>query len=157
MDQNLNNVFDKTLTEKQLTVFVIKHLQKYGYLVTSELVLDQKYFDIKKITGKKVTKVRIDIAAYKDNKITFIEVENGLWLTHPLLYRNFANKVFLACPNSLPTTSDAEQIELARTYGIGIISLTINGSIKTVLKPIEKEIDPAITKAISNLIVKKFV
>ena len=120
-----------------------------------ELVLNNSLFDIKALTNRDISKVRIDVAAYKDGKITFIEVENGLWVTHPLLYRDFAHRVFLACPFDEDNPTDSEQISMAKVYGIGIIRVTNLGSIIPILSPIDYDIPPIIANPIISLIKSK--
>jgi hypothetical protein len=146
---------NQMLSEKEMTYVLILHLQKLGYIAVSELILDSSLFDISKLVEKNISKVRIDVAAYKDNKIIFIEVENGLWLTHPILYRELAHILFLAYPAEFNSPTDNEQILLAKRKGIGIISVTINGSIKTILRPVEHQLSDSHTKAIISLIDKR--
>jgi hypothetical protein len=143
------------LSEKEIAYVLILHLQKLGYIAVSELVLDSSLFEISKLVEKNISKVRIDVAAYKDNKITFIEVENGLWLNHPILYRKLAHILFLAYPAEFNSPTDNEQILLAKRKGIGIISVTLNGSIKTILRPVEHQLSDRQTKVIISLIDKR--
>ncbi len=144
----------KTLSEKRIAEILRTHLVSLGYLVVKELVLNDFHFPIKRLAGKNISKVRIDVAALKDSKITFIEVENGLWVTHPLLYRKFAHRVLLAYPSSYNAPTDEKQIEMARKNGIGIVKINELGSIIPVLKPVDYKIAPYITKSIASLISK---
>ena len=143
------------LSERAMAHVLIEHLTKLGYVAVTELVLDSSMFDINKLTGKNITKVRIDVAAYKDSKITFIEVENGLWSTHPVMYREFAQRVFLAYPDEYTSPTDHEQIEMAKMYGIGIVSVSLNRSVCSVLPPVDYDIPKAISNAVISLINKR--
>lgn len=146
---------NKILSERKIADILTVHLERLGYIVVKELVLNNSLFDIKALTNRDISKVRIDVAAYKDGKITFIEVENGLWVTHPLLYRDFAHRVFLACPFNDDNPTDSEQISMAKVYGIGIIRITNLGSIIPVLSPIDYDIPPIIANPIISLIKSK--
>lgn len=150
-----SNQGTKILSERKIADILTVHLERLGYIVVKELVLNNSLFDIKALTNRDISKVRIDVAAYKDGKITFIEVENGLWVTHPLLYRDFAHRVFLACPFDDDNPTDSEQISMAKVYGIGIIRITNLGSIIPVLSPIDYDIPPIIANPIISLIKTK--
>ncbi len=150
-----SNQGNKILSERKIADILTVHLERLGYIVVKELVLNNSLFDIKALTNRDISKVRIDVAAYKDGKITFIEVENGLWVTHPLLYRDFAHRVFLACPFDDDNPTDSEQISMAKVYGIGIIRITNHGSIIPVLSPIDYDIPPIIANPIISLIKSK--
>jgi len=149
------NQGNKILSERKIADILTVHLERLGYIVVKELVLNNSLFDIKALTNRDISKVRIDVAAYKDGKITFIEVENGLWVTHPLLYRDFAHRVFLACPFDEDNPTDSEQISMAKVYGIGIIRVTNLGSIIPILSPIDYDIPPIIANPIISLIKSK--
>ncbi|MHA1122066.1 MAG: hypothetical protein ACTSPC_04575 [Candidatus Heimdallarchaeota archaeon] len=149
------NQGNKILSERKIADILTVHLERLGYIVVKELVLNNSLFDIKALTNRDISKVRIDVAAYKDGKITFIEVENGLWVTHPLLYRDFAHRVFLACPYDDDNPTDSEQISMAKVYGIGIIRITNQGSIIPVLSPIDYDIPPIIANPIISLLKSK--
>ncbi len=149
------NQGNKILSERKIADILTVHLERLGYIVVKELVLNNSLFDIKALTNRDISKVRIDVAAYKDGKITFIEVENGLWVTHPLLYRDFAHRVFLACPYCDDNPTDSEQISMAKVYGIGIIRITNQGSIIPVLSPIDYDIPPIIANPIISLLKSK--
>ncbi|NPE07097.1 MAG: hypothetical protein GNW80_02345 [Asgard group archaeon] len=148
---------NKILSERKIAEILTVHLKRLGYIVVKELVLNNSLFDIKALTNRDISKVRIDVAAYKDGKITFIEVENGLWVTHPLIYRDFAHRVFLACPFDDDNPTDSEQISMAKVYGIGIIRITNLGSIIPVLSPIDYDIPPIIANPIISLLKSKIV
>ena len=148
------NAKRKILSEKRIAEILKTHLVSLGYLVVKELVLNDFHFPVKRLSGKNITKVRIDVAALKDGKITFIEVENGLWVTHPLLYREFAHRVILAFPASFSSPTDDEQIKMAQENGIGIIKINEYGSIIPVLKPVDYDIAPYISKSIASLMYK---
>ena len=75
-DESIENQ-NQMLSEKEMAYVLIQHLQNLDYIAVSELVLNDSLFNISKLVEKNITKVRIDVAAYKDDKITFIEVENG--------------------------------------------------------------------------------
>ncbi len=150
-----SNQGNKILSERKIADILTVHLERLGYIVVKELVLNNSLFDIKALTNRDISKVRIDVAAYKDGKITFIEVENGLWVTHPLLYRDFAHRVFLACPFDDDNPTDSEQISMAKVYGIGIIRITTQGSIIPVLSPIDYDIPPIIANPIISLLKSK--
>jgi len=143
------------LSERKIADILTVHLEQLGYLVVKELVLNSSIFNIREITKRDISKVRIDIAAYKDGKITFIEVENGLWLTHPLLYRDFAHRVLLAYPCTEETPTDSEQISMAKAYGIGILKISEHGSITPILSPIDYELPAIIANPIISLIRSK--
>jgi hypothetical protein len=98
----------QALSEKEMAQILVKQLKRLNYRATTELVLNDSFFDIRGLTQKDYSKVRIDVAAYKE-KITFIEVENGLWITHPLLYLNFAHRVILAYPAEATAPTDQQQ------------------------------------------------
>jgi len=146
---------NKILSERKIADILTVHLERLGYIVVKELVLNNSLFDIKALTNRDISKVRIDVAAYKDGKITFIEVENGLWVTHPLLYRDFAHRVFLACPFGDDNPTDSEQISMAKVYGIGIIRITTQGSIIPILSPIDYDIPSIIANPIISLLKSK--
>ncbi len=154
MNIKLNNK-NIMLSEKEMTYVLLQHLENSGYIAVTELVLNNSLFDISNQVSKDISKIRIDIAAYKNDKIIFIEVENGLWLTHPLLYREFSHLLFLACPAEFKSPTDNEQILMAKRNGIGIITVTKNGSIKTILPPVEYNISNSYSKAIICLIKKR--
>ncbi len=145
------------LSEKEIARVLIYHLDKLGYHAVTELVLNEAHLNIKKITGKDLTKVRIDVAAVKGDIIIFIEVENGFWSTHPLLYRNFAQRVFLAYPAEYSTPTDAEQLQLAKSKGIGVIKVSTIGTLLPVLEPVDIEISPYIRNVIKSLIQKRLL
>ncbi|NHJ84640.1 MAG: hypothetical protein FK734_04215 [Asgard group archaeon] len=143
------------LSEKEMAIILVKKLFDLGYQATTELVLDNSHFSIEKLTEKSVSKVRIDVAAHKNGDIIFIEVENGLWLTHPTLYREFAHRVFLACPYEITTPTDNEQLEYAEAKGIGVIKISANGTLFTILPPQNYEIPISRAKAVISLINRK--
>jgi len=145
----------KQLSEKEMAQVLKEHLNTLDYVVVPELVLDSSMFDIKKLSGKNVKKVRIDVAAFKDDKVTFIEVENGLWVTHPLIYREFAQRVLLAYPDEHTAPTDREQIKMAKEYGIGIVSVSLNRSVCPIVPPEAYDIPESISKAIISLIEKR--
>lgn len=147
----------KLLSEKEIARVLIYHLEKLGYHAVTELVLNDAHMNIKKITGKDLTKVRIDVAAVKGDIITFIEVENGFWATHPLLYRNFAQRVFLAYPAENSNPTDAEQLQLAKSQGIGVIKVSTIGTLVPVLAPVDIDISPYIRNVIKSLIQKRLL
>ena len=146
----------KILNEREIANYLILHLTELGYIALKEFVLTDKYFDIEKLTGKKISKVRIDVAALKDEKITFIEIENGLWSTHPLLYRNFAHRVFVAYPAEANNPTDHEQIKLAKSEGIGVIKVSSIGSVISVIKPIEFSVPKVTSETIVSLFNRRF-
>lgn len=155
MNSESINKQDKMLSEKEMTYALLQHLENLGYNAVAELVLNNSLFDISELVGKNISKVRIDIAAYKKDKITFIEIENGLWLTHPKLYRKFSHLLFLAYPAEYKSPTDNEQILFAKRKGIGILSVTKNGSIKTILRPVEYNISVSLSSVIISLIKKR--
>lgn len=159
MTDETSSIKKKTnlLSEREIARVLIYHLEKLGYQAVTELVLNDAHLNIKKITGKDLTKVRIDVAAVKGDIITFIEVENGFWATHPLLYRNFAQRVFLAFPAEYSTPTDAEQLQLAKSQGIGVIKVSTIGTLLPVLEPADIEISPYIRNAIRSLIQKRLL
>ncbi|MEA2071690.1 MAG: hypothetical protein U9O98_10435 [Asgard group archaeon] len=144
-----------TLTEKQMADVLLIHLKSFGYKAVKELVLNESLFDIAKLTGKKISKVRIDIAALKNDKICFIEIENGCWVTHPLLYRNFAHRVFLAYPAEVKTPTDKEQIAYAKAEGLGVVTISTAESIKQLVPPKDRPMIKSLEKAIISLINQK--
>ena len=154
-EQKIKEIQKEGLSEKNIAEVLLHHLSNLDYHATTELVLNSNHFDIQKLTGKELEKVRIDVAAYKDEKIIFIEVENGLWLTHPLLYRNFAHNILLAYPAENTALTDEEQIEYAKQKGIGIISVSTIGSVTSILRPKDQEIPEQLSKAIISLIDKR--
>lgn len=159
MTDETSSIKKKTnlLSEREIARVLIYHLEKLGYQAVTELVLNDAHLNIKKITGKDLTKVRIDVAAVKGDIITFIEVENGFWVTHPLLYRNFAQRVFLAFPAEYSTPTDAEQLQLAKSQGIGVIKVSTIGTLLPVLEPTDIEISPYIRNVIKSLIQKRLL
>ena len=158
MIEEANSVKQKAaLSEKEIARVLVYHLEKLGYLAVTELVLNDAHLNIQKITRKELTKVRIDVAAVKEDVIIFIEVENGLWATHPLLYRGFAQRVFLACPAENVNPTDSEQLQLAKSQGIGVLLVSNIGSVLPVLEPEDKEISPFITKTIKSLLQKRLL
>lgn len=146
---------EKILNEREIANVLVHHLTNLGYQTKTEFVLNNSYFNIKQLTNKEVSKVRIDVAAVKDDKITFIEVENGLWITHPLIYRNFAHRVFLAYPAENENPTDEEQIKFAKSEGIGIIKVSAIGSITPLVKPLDYEIPAPLSNAIISLFNEK--
>jgi len=141
-------------TERAMARVVVRYLQNRGYKATCELVVNEHQLEIRKLTDKEMTKVRIDIAAHKNGKIIFIEIENGLWLSHPLLYRQFAHRLFLGFPKGYASPVDAEQLELARVYGIGVVAVDKTGELELLLAardyPIAKKTAATIIKLIDN-------
>ncbi|MHA1185915.1 MAG: hypothetical protein ACTSSK_03435 [Candidatus Heimdallarchaeota archaeon] len=154
-EQKIKEIQKEGLSEKNIADVLLHHLSNLCYQATTELVLNSKHLDIQGLTGKELEKVRIDVAAYKDEKISFIEIENGLWLTHPLLYRNFAHNTLLAYPAENTALTDEEQIEYAKLKGIGIVSVSTIGSVTSILRPKDQEISEQLTKAIISLIDKR--
>ena len=145
------------LSEKEIARVLVYHLERLGYHAVTELVLNDAHLNIPKITSKELSKVRIDVAAVKGDVVIFIEVENGLWATHPLLYRGFAQRVFLACPAENSNPTDSEQLELAKSQGIGVLKVSNIGTVLPVLEPVDKEISPFITKAIKSLLQRRLL
>jgi hypothetical protein len=143
------------LSEKEIAHALQLHLERLGYTVVRELVLNDLKFDIQLLVGKDIRKVRIDVAAYKDDEITFIEVENGLWLTHPIIYRELAHKLYIAYPAEFASPSDQEQIKLAKSKGIGILTVNTNGSLQIILQPQEYDLPKHLSNAIISLIKKR--
>ncbi len=154
-EQKIKEIQKVGLSEKKIGQVLLHHLTNLDYQVTTELVLNSNHFDIQGLTGKELDKVRIDVAAHKNGKITFIEIENGLWLTHPLLYRNFAHNVLLAYPVENTALTDDEQIKYAEKKGIGIVSVSTIGSVTSIVRPIEQEIPEQLSKAIISLLDKR--
>ncbi|NHJ04193.1 MAG: hypothetical protein EAX90_05180 [Candidatus Heimdallarchaeota archaeon] len=146
---------EKILNESEIANVLIHHLTNLGYQTKTEFVLNNSYFNIKQLTNKEISKVRIDVAAVKDDKIIFIEVENGLWITHPLIYRNFAHRVLLAYPAENENPTDDEQIKLAKSEGIGIIKVSAIGSITPLVKPLDYDIPTSLCNAIISLFKEK--
>ena len=157
MTETATNTKEGTLSEKQIARVLVYHLEKLGYHAVTELVLNDAHLNIRKITGRELTKVRIDVAAMKGDKILFIEVENGLWATHPLLYRGFAQRVFLACPEENNTPTDEEQLALAKSEGIGVLKVSNIGTIISILEPEEKYISPYVAKTVKSLLQKRLL
>jgi hypothetical protein len=157
-DQKDENVktFNDPLSERRIARILEHHLQNLGYKVICEFVVNDRFLDLQSLTKKNTIKVRIDVAALKNNKLIFIEVENGLWMTHPLLYNNLAHRVFLAYPAEVSALTDNEQIKIAKEYGIGILKVSSIGSITPVLKPEEKEIPPEIDNTLIALFEKRY-
>ena len=59
---------NKFLSERKIADILTVHLERLGYIVVKELVLNNSLFDIKALTKRDISKVRIDVAAYKDGK-----------------------------------------------------------------------------------------
>ncbi|MBD3193057.1 MAG: hypothetical protein GF308_20640 [Candidatus Heimdallarchaeota archaeon] len=146
----------RILSEQEIAEVLLPHLRSLGYQPITEFVLSDHFFDIKRLTGKQISKVRIDVAALKGETITFIEIENGLWVTHPRLYTNLAHRVILAFPAEKQAPTDQEQIHFAKKEGIGIVKVSSIGSVIPILPPTNRVIDPAISKAVKKLLEKRF-
>ncbi|MHA1773552.1 MAG: hypothetical protein ACTSXO_05445 [Candidatus Heimdallarchaeota archaeon] len=142
-------------SERKMAKVIEQYLRKRGYTTVCELVLNNRYFDIKEITGKELTKVRIDVAAHKNGNITFIEIENGLWLTHPLLYRELAHRLFLAFPKGYTSPVDKEQLQFAAAFGIGIVAVQKTGELELLAEPTNHPIPEKRARVIINLINKR--
>ena len=153
---NDHQIFDRPLSEQRIAKILVYHLQKLGYRAIIEFVVNNRFLDLEKLTGKNVSKVRIDVAAVKHNKIIFVEVENGFWMTHPLLYQNLANQVFLAYPAETEALTDEEQFKIAQKYGIGILKISSIGSITSILKSKEKQLPIEVQKALLALFNKRY-
>jgi hypothetical protein len=156
LDKQKIDHYSSPLTEREIAYYLVKHLEKYSYQTLLEFEVNSKYFDIRKITNKPLSKVRIDVAAIKNNKITFIEVENGFWITHPVQYLPFAHRVILAYPAEYSAPTDNQQLAFAKKKGIGVIKISRQGSLLPVLFPKEQSISNKLVKSIITLFQKKF-
>lgn len=146
----------RILSEREIAQVLLHHLQALGYQATTEFVLNDRVFNIQRLTGKQISKVRIDVAALKGEIVTFIEIENGLWVTHPLLYTCFAHRVILAYPAEKQAPTDDDQIRFAKQEGIGIVKVSAIGSVIPVLPPVTQNIDPVVGKTVKRLLEQRF-
>ena len=146
---------NQRLSERAMAKVLKRYLRERGYIAVCELVLNDKHFDIKELTGKELTKIRIDVAAHKNGSIIFIEIENGLWLTHPLLYREFAHHLFVAFPKGYSSPVDKEQLQLAAAFGIGVVAVQKTGELELLAEPTNYPIPTERANKIINLINKR--
>lgn len=96
---------------------------KKAYVTASELYLDiprTLHYDYL----ERRQNIRIDLAVYNQltGSIIFIEAENGLWLSHPQIYKPFCNRLYLACPADLSSYRE-EQLNWAIDQGIGVLEI----------------------------------
>ncbi len=114
----------KKITEGIITNVLSDYFTtKKGYVTASELYLDiprTLHYDYLESRQN----IRIDLAVYNQltGTIIFIEAENGLWLTHPQIYKPFCNRLYLACPADLSSYRQ-EQLNWATDQGIGVLEI----------------------------------
>ncbi|MBY9002034.1 MAG: hypothetical protein KGD64_14035 [Candidatus Heimdallarchaeota archaeon] len=145
-----------TITESVLVRELALKWSKVGLQVVKELVvpiIDNIYYD-NYLEGR--DSIRIDLAAYDphNDKIIFVEAENGLYLPHPQIYLPFCNELYVLCPEDLSSFRN-EQMEWSRDEGIGIIEMTEDGEITTSLSASSRKIYPSVEAYVKARLFKK--
>ena len=145
-----------TITEKQM-IDKLSSLWAENYqLILTELhipIIEDIYYD-DFLEGRAY--VRIDMAALdqKSDEIIFVEAENGLYTQHPLVYLPFCNRLYLLCPFDDSPYRD-EQIEWCKKYGIGILEVLENGTIRETLAARSRPMFPSLNAYIKSRLIKK--
>ncbi len=139
-------------TEEKVVEIISNTWKMENKIVTKELVIPVKGINNIYLEGRKV--VRIDLAAYNpvDDEIIFVEAENGLWLTHPMVYSALCDKLYVATPYD-DTITREEQLKWANEEGIGVIEILYDGYIVESLKPRVR----AISREIKNIVKTKLL
>ena len=145
-----------TITESVLVRELAIKWTEVGLQVVKELVvpvIDNIYYD-NYLEGR--DSVRIDLAAYDphNDKIIFVEAENGLYLPHPQIYLPFCNELYVLCPEDNSSFRD-EQVEWSKKEGIGIIEMSEEKNISTSLGASSRKIYPAVEAYVKSRLFKK--
>jgi hypothetical protein len=145
-----------TITESVLVRELAIKWTEVGLQVVKELVvpiIDNIYYD-NYLEGR--DSIRIDLAAYDshNDKIIFVEAENGLYLPHPQIYLPFCNELYVLCPEDNSSFRD-EQVEWSKKEGIGIIEMSEEKNISTSLGATSRKIYPAVEAYVKSRLFKK--
>ncbi len=147
------------LSEQTMCEVLYSQWFQEGKMVTKELVIpvqDSFCFDSFYLDGRK--RVRIDLAVYEEDKdlITFVEVENGLWMQHPTIYLQFCDYLYLAAPYC-DFSYRSEQVEWGKNKGIGIIEFCENKRAITTQTATFNPMHPKMKELVRSLIVRKCI
>ena len=145
-----------TITESVLVRELASKWTEVGLQVVKELVvpiIGNIYYD-NYLEGR--DSIRIDLAAYDphNDKIIFVEAENGLYLPHPQIYLPFCNELYVLCPEDHSSFRD-EQVEWSKNEGIGIIEMNKEGEIIKSLFAESRKIYPSVEAYVKARLFKK--
>ena len=129
-----------------------------GCLTVEELVIPRQLHSKAFKMNSKRSYRRIDLAVYDPEKklVIFIEAENGLWMQHPVVYKELANFTYLASPLEKKVREfNGEQREWAKKEGIGIIEIDLlTKKVKETVKPQFNELEKSLTELIYHRMIK---
>ncbi len=125
------------MNEKFISRLVERVFLNKGHVVVPELRIDESVVDGTLSLG--MTPLRIDLATLDPTTgiLTFIEVENGFWMNHPVKFKKLANHVYIAAPGNegIPIEIACQQWDWAQEEGIGVFLITRELEVIEVLKP----------------------
>ena len=144
------------ITESVLVQELSDKWSEVGLEVVKELmipVIGNIYYD-NYLEGR--DSIRIDLAAYDphNDKIIFVEAENGLYLQHPQIYLPFCNELYILCPED-KSSYRKEQFEWSTKEGIGIIEMNRNREFSTSLGAESRKIYPAVEAYVKARLFKR--
>lgn len=146
--------FGVFMDENELCLHVANFLRKNFFNIYFEVEINNKSdIDIPNITTGQ-TKVRIDLAAWSrlDSSITFFEAERNLFAKHPIIYKPFADYVYLVCPYDSITSVSKEmkktQFELLKLNMLGLIAVKNSGELLEIILPKKLKMDPNIRQVV---------
>ncbi|MHA1912699.1 MAG: hypothetical protein ACTSYA_13510 [Candidatus Kariarchaeaceae archaeon] len=134
--------------EDKLVKILVERYEKKGCLTVEELVIPRQLHSKAFKRNSKRSYRRIDLAVYDPERklVIFIEAENGLWMQHPVAYKELANYTYLASPvEEKKREFNGEQKDWAKKEGIGIIEIDlltkqVNETVKPQFVDLEKSI-----------------
>ncbi len=150
------------LSEKQLVehldLFLRNQLSFQSYI---ELQISSSE-DLKISEKIDQEQIRIDLAGISqiDSSIHFFEAETQIHVNHPTTYLQFCDYCYLLCPNEqfelLNGNTLEEQLVWAREVGIGIISISQKGEIRSRISAVQQPFDPDIREVILTHMNKRY-
>lgn len=142
----------KKFVEEELVNVLAKRYESEGCLTVKELVIPRNVHSKAYKKNSKRSYRRIDLAVYdpKEKLVIFIEAENGLWLNHPIAYKELAHFTYLASPKEVEERIfNGEQIAWAKKEGIGIIEVDLQQKrVEETVKPQFNELESAVAELI---------
>ena len=138
--------------EDKLVKILAEKYEKKGCLTVEELVIPRQLHSKAFKKNSKRSYRRIDLAVYDPEKklIIFIEAENGLWMQHPVAYKELANYTYLVSPvEEKKREYNGEQKTWAKKEGIGIIEINLlTEEVKETVSPQFNELEKSIIELI---------
>lgn len=142
------------MDENELSYYVADFLRKTFFNIYFEVEINQtSNIDIPTLTSGQ-SKIRIDLAAWSrlDSSITFFEAERSLYAKHPMIYKPFADYVYLVCPydsiSSVSNSMKTAQFELLKNNKLGLIAVKNSGELQEIILPQKLNMDSNIRQVV---------